>query len=276
MRPKRSRRGSEGLTIGQLASLIGMAPSAMRFYEDKGLVAPEKRDDNSYRSYLPAESCGLLMARLYQSFGLGLDRTAAILGKGEHDQLMTALDERGAEIEAEIERLVQAKRALEGYRRECAAASGREGKLEIVSLPAMKYLFTIDSGYALDEPERAAIVRSWTARLPGLSYSLLIPEAAFLGLGSLSCRWGFGLEGAELDREERDFAELRPPAECVALSLLREAAGMIKEGELEPLRSRFAETGFKPAGDVSGRFIEIVRTASGLRYLYRIYIPFYR
>jgi MerR family transcriptional regulator, copper efflux regulator len=276
VRRKPRSRSREGLTIGRMASVIGMAPSAMRFYEDKGIIFPGKRRENSYRTYMPAESCALLLARLYQSFGLGLGRTARLLNAGDHEELLEALDQRRTELEAEIDRLARANLALASYREECERAIAGFAGFEEARLPPMKYLFTIDSGYSLDEPERAALVRSWMSDLPDISYAVLIPQATFLGLEPPACKWGFSVVGGSIEKREQDFVQLFPATDCLAISLARDHAGMIEPEELESIREQFAATGLKLAGDLRGRFLEMLGRKDSPRYIYRIYIPINR
>lgn len=38
-------------TIGQLAEIVGVSPKALRLYEKKGLICPERNDANNYRLY---------------------------------------------------------------------------------------------------------------------------------------------------------------------------------------------------------------------------------
>ncbi|WP_164016724.1 MerR family transcriptional regulator [Pyxidicoccus trucidator] len=43
------------LTISQFADRSGISPSALRFYERKGLLSPATRRENGYRAYAPAQ-----------------------------------------------------------------------------------------------------------------------------------------------------------------------------------------------------------------------------
>jgi DNA-binding transcriptional MerR regulator len=43
------------LTISQFADRSGLSPSALRFYERKGLLLPATRRDNGYRAYAPTQ-----------------------------------------------------------------------------------------------------------------------------------------------------------------------------------------------------------------------------
>ena len=65
------------LTIGQLAERSGVAPSALRFYEDRGLITSERTTGNQ-RRYPPSTLRRVAFVRTAQRVGLSLEeiRTA--------------------------------------------------------------------------------------------------------------------------------------------------------------------------------------------------------
>ena len=64
----------EWLTVGELASRSGVATSALRFYETKGLLAPMRTAGNQ-RRYPRAALRRVAVIRAAQSVGLTLDET---------------------------------------------------------------------------------------------------------------------------------------------------------------------------------------------------------
>ncbi len=66
------------LTIGELAARSGVAPSALRFYESRGLIAAE-RTSGGQRRYLRAMLRRVAFVRAAQRLGLKLDEVAAAL-----------------------------------------------------------------------------------------------------------------------------------------------------------------------------------------------------
>ncbi|MBV1868500.1 MAG: redox-sensitive transcriptional activator SoxR [Marinosulfonomonas sp.] len=60
-----------GLTIGQLAERTGLAVSAIRFYEEKGLVKPD-RNDGGQRRYERADIRRLSFVMISQKLGFSL------------------------------------------------------------------------------------------------------------------------------------------------------------------------------------------------------------
>ena len=60
-----------GLAIGELARRVGTAPSALRYYERTGLLAPAERA-GSKRHYPPSSAERLASVRRYQDAGFTL------------------------------------------------------------------------------------------------------------------------------------------------------------------------------------------------------------
>jgi MerR family redox-sensitive transcriptional activator SoxR len=71
---------SASLTIGDLARRTGLSVSAIRFYEEKGLVAPHRTRGNQ-RRYLRSDIRRLSFALIAQRLGFPLDHIAAEMAK---------------------------------------------------------------------------------------------------------------------------------------------------------------------------------------------------
>jgi MerR family redox-sensitive transcriptional activator SoxR len=76
---------SEWLTIGELAERAGVATSALRFYESKGLIASERTDGNQ-RRYTRATLRRVALVRAAQAVGLSLQEAAEALETLPHDR----------------------------------------------------------------------------------------------------------------------------------------------------------------------------------------------
>jgi MerR family redox-sensitive transcriptional activator SoxR len=71
-------RDSDLLTIGQVASRAGFATSALRYYEQQGLIAAQ-RTESGQRRYPRAVLRRLAFVRAAQNVGLSLDEIRAAL-----------------------------------------------------------------------------------------------------------------------------------------------------------------------------------------------------
>lgn len=104
------------MKIGELAKRTGLAPSAIRFYESKGLLNAVSRGANGYRDY-PLEAIAVLsIITNAQRTGFTLDEIGELLPQDfaswRHDELVAALRGKVRHIEAMEVQLAQNKAHL--------------------------------------------------------------------------------------------------------------------------------------------------------------------
>ena len=107
------------LTIGELAQRTGLSVSAIRFYEDKGLVRPLRSGGNQ-RRFLRADIRRLSFVLIAQRLGLSLADIAEAMADLPHGRTPNARDWArisGAirtRIDAQIARLEKVRADLDG------------------------------------------------------------------------------------------------------------------------------------------------------------------
>ena len=96
------------MKIGELAAATGLAPSAIRFYEQSGLLPATQRAANGYRSYSTDAVERLRYIQLAQALGFSLDTLrAGLVARGTQtkskdelqDEMLQRLDNRLVEID---------------------------------------------------------------------------------------------------------------------------------------------------------------------------------
>ena len=99
------------LAIGELAERSGVATSALRFYETKGLIRSERTDGNQ-RRYARATLRRVALIRAGQEVGLSLSELAGALETLPHEKTPTKGDWRRlsrswrTQLDAQIDELV--------------------------------------------------------------------------------------------------------------------------------------------------------------------------
>ncbi|HTR07965.1 MAG TPA: MerR family transcriptional regulator [Paraburkholderia sp.] len=91
------------MKIGELAAHIGMTTSAIRFYEQCGLLPPARRGPNGYRIYDAAAAERLQQIRMAQRLGFSLEemRNACTdIQAFSKEGLLKRIDQRLREIDA--------------------------------------------------------------------------------------------------------------------------------------------------------------------------------
>ena len=96
------------MKIGELAAATGLAPSAIRFYEQSGLLPAAQRAANGYRSYSVDAVERLRYIQLAQALGFTLDTLrAGLVTRGSQtkskdqmqDEMLQRLDARLVEVD---------------------------------------------------------------------------------------------------------------------------------------------------------------------------------
>ena len=103
--------------IGEMARKVGMATSAIRFYEEAGLIPEPPRTSSGYREYDPTVLDRLAFIRAGQAVGLTLGQLRGVLqmrdrGEAPCDHVADLIDERISDIDQRIDDLKNLRRDL--------------------------------------------------------------------------------------------------------------------------------------------------------------------
>jgi DNA-binding transcriptional MerR regulator len=108
------------LTIGQLAKRVGIRPSAIRYYEEQGLLSPNGRSEGGYRLYDESAENTLQLIQRAQRLGLTLDNIKHILTGYQADNLsddtiLQIVENRAFSLEKQITELLVVQHELDMF-----------------------------------------------------------------------------------------------------------------------------------------------------------------
>ncbi|EAV46052.1 redox-sensitive transcriptional activator SoxR [Stappia aggregata IAM 12614] len=112
-------KGSDLLTIGDLSQRTGLSVSAIRFYEEKGLVHPT-RNAGGQRRFLRADIRRLSFVLVAQEFGFSIAEIAAQLQRLPEGRAPTKADwtrisrDFRSHLDRKIERMIALRDKLDG------------------------------------------------------------------------------------------------------------------------------------------------------------------
>jgi len=108
-----------GMRIGELAKAVGISTSALRYYEEAGLIGAPKRTDSGYRTY-PAEAVGRIQfVQRAKALGLTLREVRNLLSSQEaevgeeRDRVRHLVAHKLAETKERVGELQSLERELE-------------------------------------------------------------------------------------------------------------------------------------------------------------------
>jgi DNA-binding transcriptional MerR regulator len=119
------------MRIGELARLSGIPATALRYYEQLGLLPEPGRTDSGYRMYDEEAVERLAFIRAAQAVGLTLAEVRQVLGVRDAGEapcrvVTDLIDVRHAEVEAKIAELSRLERELAGLLARAASLQPRD------------------------------------------------------------------------------------------------------------------------------------------------------
>lgn len=107
-------------SINELAALAGISARTLRYYDQIGLLTPERQQDNAYRVYGQKEVDRLQQILFYRALGVSLTEVKQMIEADDYDSLMTlqshllALKEKQAQTELLITNVEKTIASLKG------------------------------------------------------------------------------------------------------------------------------------------------------------------
>ncbi len=120
------------MQIGELAKLVGISTSAVRYYEKEGLIAPAPRTDAGYRMYSPNTVGRLQFLLRTKALGLSLQEVGELLASpredagAERDRLRHLVAHKIADTRGRIAELTAQNLELESLYVRLVRSPGRE------------------------------------------------------------------------------------------------------------------------------------------------------
>lgn len=108
--------------IHEVAEQLGIAPSAIRFYEKKGLISPAKDSESGYRTFDEYDVYKLWSITYHREFGLSLEEIYQLKHSDSLEAIHAMVEKQQAETMCRIEREKRKLGAWQYYDRYIAKA----------------------------------------------------------------------------------------------------------------------------------------------------------
>lgn len=142
--------------IGEVARLLGSTTQTLRFYEQEGIIVPQK-SENGTRYYNEADIIRLLAFRRYQLIDFSVQSVAEHFKRGTLDSLLTRMEDTSVRLKQESARLLLRAEAIDRFGRILRMAQQGVGSMTRVTRPAIyMHACTLSRLDQLDGRERDA------------------------------------------------------------------------------------------------------------------------
>ena len=108
----KKQQSGKRITISQIADELDISPRTIRFYEEKGLIKPERTPGNQ-RIYTPRNKARLRLILRGKRFGFSLNEIAEMIGMADADMNEVEQIEKSLEFgDAKLEEIRAGKKEL--------------------------------------------------------------------------------------------------------------------------------------------------------------------
>ena len=130
------------MKIGEVAKLLNLPVTTVRFYEDAGILNPERNKESRYREYSTWDVYNLLECMRFRNMGLSVKDIAASLHDEQVGFLKDKLNERSSELEREIEDHTALLRHIQELRLKLDVLPYNLGNFWVTRQPERLYFIT--------------------------------------------------------------------------------------------------------------------------------------
>ncbi|MCF0120962.1 MAG: MerR family transcriptional regulator, partial [Oscillospiraceae bacterium] len=201
--------------IGDVSRILGISADLIRYYEERGVVSPEKDPHNSYRYYDTWDINYLIDCLWYKQFGFSIDQIAGMASATTVDGLLEQLDEKQRDISASIRHQQLLYERIKQYYDSLIRIRDLIGKCDIrETAEFVCYLNRHNTQYD-NRAELQRLSRVWLNFMPFTKRYFEVPLENVLDGGD-DYAWGFSL-GMKYVRE---FGiEVKPPVKFMPSQL---------------------------------------------------------
>lgn len=257
--------------VKELAAIAGITSQTLRRYEELGIFAPERDEENQYRWYRLNDLILLLRLRSLRKYGFSLQESCALY-ESEVDPAIEAYEALAASLEEQERQLRRQREQAEAQRARLEFWKKlRDVPFSLMERPECKVFLYRDGGSMLEEAALEKKLPAVLSHMPPMRSCSIRPKEAFLA-GTTEYRGGFFAFSGELDDPDALDALgcfTLPPCCCMVIAAgavgrmnakaSEEDGRTMNEVRLEAMQRLVRENGFRLAGDVLGEVLHMCR-----------------
>ena len=240
-------------TTAELADYYGLSRKGLAFYEEKGILAPQRTDNNKYRMYSLTDCYNLYLTKIYENCGFTLAQTAELLQENHAERIFSRVEERMDEMERELyirsRMLGRTRRMMQLLRR-----AQQEPVFDIIQSPALYRLFVRTWAGHIYSREASLEFAAWNRIKPVNTASLLYSQDELCsGKERVNVDIGDVMEAEEFEAiglEKSKRVTYIPSRKCLRTVLVGGGNDICKRTWLEPALAYMREHRFVLDGDV--------------------------
>lgn len=257
---------SEKYRIGDISKLLGIPVQTLRYYEEQGIIHPEKDEKSGYRYYDAWELNSLMDSLYYRSLDFSLKETEQILNEDNREEICRKYTEQEAKILHQIEEYKSKLEAISQKRQQMQTFMGDLNQFKECQCPGLLFFrhrlkdrFQSAEGVE-DFNELKPGMKEWVERIPHIEPTFMIPKSSLQedDKENLKYWWGWSMpigEALQEGMEPSSTNEYLPSCHCVYTVFQAGEEGTFSSAFSGSAYQKVVDKGYVVNGNPIGRLI---------------------
>lgn len=260
--------------IGEVAELLGITPSAIRKYEEKGILKSKRQTGNDYRQYDVHDIAKFIRARMYKNMGYSLSDAVDILNSTRIEDYPQIIEKQKEKLAQEILYRQKLLEIMNEWQREIAEV---DAPIRIEYSPAVYFFKYFSDLKLISDREQIKVASAALSSVP-ISYPGFCLETEQI-LRKDIYSWSVG---AYIRAEDVQYTDIRdvekgryfPPRMCVVGCIKSFRNTPVCPESMEEILSYMMERGMQPTGPMITKFILSDYEKEDYEIHTKVWIPF--
>lgn len=262
--------------IGEISKMTGFSASGIRFFEDAGVITPERGKNEKYREFSMDDLQRLLICRKFRECGFSLEESVELMQNSNPQALKNHIRRQTDCLRSQ---LIEKEALIELFQEKIEDIENMEKTTccEIRQMPAVYWLKLWQPGSTETELTPFSDVYDWIGRVPFTNSCMLLEPADLLtGEGELETRWGIAIDEKYvkiLDIHPQEYAEYFAPCQAVRTIISPTGSLTIPADQLVEIREFVNQRNLEIIGPALSRFFYSTITDGHLVRYDHLWIP---
>lgn len=263
--------------IGDVARILGISTDLLRYYEKKGVVTPEKNENNDYRYYDAWDINFLVDCLWFKNFGFSIEQIADMVKIPGTQALEGLFESKEDELRQTIERCQLLLLRSEQHREDLRKTRELLYRCEVSDSPQFVRFINREGKEYFRGQGTERFARQWLGAMPFNRRYFEISGDAFLPGREEDYSWGYSLT---MDYVQRLDFEIQPPMTVMPRrrsihTVFKSSGGRngFAPALLQYALDYAAENGFTVFGPIHGVLLASVMEDDGLTGYFEAWLP---
>ncbi|WP_028972522.1 MerR family transcriptional regulator [Spirochaeta cellobiosiphila] len=235
-----------------IQKILGVSVDTLRFFEGKGLLAPERDSQNNYRYFESTDLNKIMAYKLYRELEFNLEDSLSMVNKGNDFQI-EKLKIQEEKIANKLKHYQSIQTRIKELLDDHENAIELNGKYRIVHSPEILIYYNQKNNEFDTSDKVLEANKVWIAHLPYIELSFYIQRDKKGLAGNINFGYALRCSNSVLAEKLKHHSSQRIPSQlCLHTVIQSSSTSPISTGHFSEALKYIEDNGYRLSGDITG------------------------